>query len=68
MKYCSKCGNELFDEAVVCPKCGCATEDQAKTAETKNQANNQIKGAIFILAGLAIIAIVIIAVMMQLNS
>ena len=23
MKYCSKCGNEVFDEAVVCPKCGC---------------------------------------------
>ena len=26
MKYCSKCGNELFDEAVICPKCGCAVE------------------------------------------
>lgn len=24
MKYCSKCGNELLDEAVICPKCGCA--------------------------------------------
>jgi len=24
MKYCSKCGFELLDEAVVCPKCGCA--------------------------------------------
>ena len=23
MKYCSKCGAELVDEAVVCPKCGC---------------------------------------------
>lgn len=23
MKYCSKCGNELMDEAVVCPQCGC---------------------------------------------
>ena len=22
MKYCRSCGNELFDEAVVCPKCG----------------------------------------------
>lgn len=26
MKYCSKCGNELHDEAVICPKCGCSTE------------------------------------------
>lgn len=26
MKYCRSCGNELLDEAVVCPKCGCAVE------------------------------------------
>ena len=25
MKYCINCGKELFDEAVVCPGCGCAT-------------------------------------------
>jgi uncharacterized membrane protein YvbJ len=24
MKYCSRCGTELVDEAVVCTKCGCA--------------------------------------------
>ena len=24
MKYCSKCGKELFDEAIICPGCGCA--------------------------------------------
>ena len=23
MKYCTKCGNEMLDEAVVCVKCGC---------------------------------------------
>lgn len=23
MKYCSHCGNEVVDEAFVCPKCGC---------------------------------------------
>ena len=26
MKYCTKCGNELMDDAVICPKCGCPTE------------------------------------------
>ena len=32
VKYCSKCGNELLDEAVICPKCGCPTENnQSKT-------------------------------------
>ena len=24
MKYCSKCGKEIIDEAIVCPECGCA--------------------------------------------
>jgi uncharacterized membrane protein YvbJ len=24
MKFCSKCGKEILDEAVVCPGCGCA--------------------------------------------
>lgn len=28
MKYCSKCGAELHDDAVICPKCGCAVEGQ----------------------------------------
>ena len=23
MKYCSKCGHELLDEAIVCVHCGC---------------------------------------------
>ena len=23
MKYCSQCGAQLVDEAVVCPQCGC---------------------------------------------
>lgn len=27
LKYCSKCGNELMDEAVICPKCGCPVPD-----------------------------------------
>ena len=25
MKFCCKCGKELVDEAVVCTRCGCAT-------------------------------------------
>ena len=26
MKYCTHCGEQLLDEAVVCPKCGCAAD------------------------------------------
>ena len=28
MKFCSKCGKEILDEAVICPHCGCATAQQ----------------------------------------
>lgn len=44
MKYCSHCGNELFEDAVVCPKCGCQVRDfnfnsnnSAKVNETAQQ-------------------------------
>ena len=30
MKYCSKCGKELFDEAVICTGCGCPVESTTK--------------------------------------
>lgn len=36
MKYCTKCGKELMDEAVICPHCGCAIESAEKT---KNESN-----------------------------
>lgn len=40
MKYCSKCGKEIMDEAVVCPGCGCAVENKkaAATNQTYEQA------------------------------
>lgn len=34
MKYCSKCGTQLVDEAVVCTKCGCAVAPIYRTAPT----------------------------------
>lgn len=26
--FCPKCGKEIMDEAVICPHCGCATNNQ----------------------------------------
>ena len=70
MKFCSKCGNELFDEAVICPKCGCATGDvkQAKAqAPNQNQHNkNQALGAALILGGIAVMVTFVILVLSQL--
>ena len=28
MKYCQKCGNEIVDEAFICPNCGCKVEKE----------------------------------------
>ena len=31
--FCSKCGNEIDDEAVICPKCGCAVKGASPKGE-----------------------------------
>lgn len=34
--YCKKCGSEILDEAVICPHCGCETnENQNSLSEDK---------------------------------
>ena len=68
MKFCVKCGNQLFDEAVMCPKCGCATEMQRPSQEEQEVAKTQAKGAIFILAGIALLVIMIFWAIAQYNG
>ena len=36
MKYCSTCGAELHDNAVICPKCGCMTADNKNQLTDEN--------------------------------
>ena len=36
MKYCSHCGKELFDEAIICPGCGCPTDNRALVKASNN--------------------------------
>ena len=45
MKYCSKCGNELMDEAVICPKCGCATEYPNPIEDESHKTSSGIRTA-----------------------
>ena len=65
MKHCAKCGKELFDEAVVCPGCGCPTE-APKVAKKDPEANKKILGVACIAGGIVIIAVFIILVLSQL--
>lgn len=47
MKYCTHCGREILDEAVICPGCGCAVESTTKMPqESSNTANSAILLAI----------------------
>ena len=67
MKYCEKCGNQLLDEAIMCPKCGCAVAGKQPTKEQNEKSKNQAKGAIMIIAGIGIIIATIIAVIIQMG-
>lgn len=41
MKYCAKCGTQLFDEAVICVKCGCPVENSSQfTPQTPTPEQN----------------------------
>lgn len=55
MKYCSKCGKEIFDEAVICPGCGCPTgPNTTQPTEQLFQSLSQrynINGIIWIVIG-----------------
>ena len=37
MKYCSHCGKEIMDEAVMCPHCGCAVESNPAVNDKPNK-------------------------------
>ena len=55
MKYCSKCGNELLDEAVMCPKCGYQTEcKKTLTPEQKKQSTGAIAGGILLIISISL--------------
>ncbi len=67
-KYCSNCGNEIDENAIVCVKCGCAVNDSKPAAKEKTPFAAIILGILgiifawlFALAGhvLSIIGIVI---------
>ena len=42
MKYCSHCGKEIMDEAVMCPHCCCAVESTPKVNDEPNKGLNII--------------------------
>lgn len=52
MKFCTRCGSELLDAAVICPKCGQTTEPpkaapKEKETKTKTYSPLSIVGFVF---------------------
>lgn len=52
MKFCSNCGRELADDAVLCPNCGSAVPQAAPQREDKRSVGLNIVGFLFPLIGL----------------
>ena len=46
MKYCSKCGAEMVDEAVFCVKCGCAVENSIVFPDAAQNTASQKSGTV----------------------
>lgn len=47
MKFCAHCGNQLLDEAILCPKCGCATIHQKNTSVISEKSTLSLFALIF---------------------
>lgn len=60
MKFCSKCGNELLDDAAVCMKCGCAVDPAQyhKAAKTGKKGSKK-KIIVIIIAVIAAIGLAV---------
>ena len=50
-KYCSTCGTEIHNSAVVCPKCGVPINKQETLGQMVEKAPNSVSGFVFGLLG-----------------
>lgn len=68
MKYCEKCGNQLMDEAVLCPKCGCPAGKSQKEQATDEKAKTTGVATLCLLGAVAIIIITVLVAIAQYNN
>ena len=67
MKYCQKCGSQLFDEAVMCPKCGCPAEKAQMEKPNNEKTKRTAYATLCFLAAAAIVVITILIAVAQYN-
>ena len=52
MKFCSKCGKELLDEAVICPNCGCEVKGVNMNATASVAVESKKKTQVSLILGI----------------
>lgn len=52
--YCTKCGAEINDEAVICPKCGCETGYKKKSVDNTNETLRMVAKIFMLISTIAI--------------
>ena len=61
MKYCNKCGSQIDDESVLCPNCGCVSDNDTYQRIVKGNSQSGIKTAAMVFNILSIVACSLIA-------
>ena len=56
--FCKKCGASIDDEAVVCPKCGCKTENYEEKVTVKEEPDKATGGMIVLSILLPIVGVI----------
>lgn len=64
MKFCEKCGKELFDEAVICPGCGCPAQATECTIPKKPREKMKKKTKILIIVSAIVAFLILVAVIL----
>ena len=57
MKYCVKCGSEMFDDAVICVKCGCPVRNDAEVVAVPTQSGLTTAAKVFMIIGTVVAAL-----------
>lgn len=55
--FCRICGNELHEQAIVCPKCGCAVDNIKPIKKQGKETTSTISGAVKVLNYITVVLI-----------
>ena len=60
MKFCSKCGKELADEAVICVGCGCEVQQEKQAPSNNKPSGLQVAAKVLMIISTVVMGLYII--------